>query len=327
MAQIYKNSEGKYYKLSENHPVLSFIYLLLFVLLGTVVFSLLAMGIGMAVYGTSILQEMPAILAGEVPSKINFIKLFQMLSSIGTFIIPFYLLTILESKKTQYADFSMPNPKRLLVLAMAIMLFSIPLLEISIIVNLKMQLPEFLSNLEIWMKEKESQMEKLTYMLISTTQYSDLAINIVMMAVLPAIGEELIFRGALQNIVWRWLKNPHIAIWVVAIIFSAIHVQFYGFLPRMLMGALFGYLYYWGKSIWLPILAHFVNNAYVTIYVFILLKQGKTIEEVNETSPSHWVIYLISIIVTTIIIHYFWKVFKEKQKTIETEKTYGTELE
>lgn len=327
MAQIYKNSEGKYYKLPENHPIVSLIYLLILIFIGLAIFFVISMGVGIAMYGPGILQQIPDIVAGNEPSKVNFIKIFQILSTIGTFLVPCYFLYLIERKRTQYYDFKMPSPKRLLLLSAVLMVASMPLLELSIIVNLKMQLPSFLVDLETWMQAKEQEMERLTNLLIATTSYNGLALNLFMIAILPAIGEELLFRGALQNIFTRWLNNPQAAIWVVAIIFSAIHVQFYGFIPRMLMGALFGYLYYWGKSIWLPILAHFVNNAYATIYAFVLLKQGKSIEEINQASPSNWMIYVISFIGTAILIQYFWKISQQKQKIILENASYGTKLD
>lgn len=319
MAQIYKNSEGKYYKLPENHPIVSLIYILLLVVAGTMIFSLLAFGVGAALYGPSIMTKLSGILTGNDPSEINFIKLFQIIASIGTFIVPCYLLTLIESKRTTYFNFSLPAPKRLLWLSIVVMLVALPLLELSILINLKMQLPEFLSGLETWMREKEMEMEKMTLLLINTITYSGLAINLFMIAILPGIGEELLFRGVLQNIFTRWIRNPHFAIWIVAILFSAIHVQFYGFLPRMLMGALFGYLYYWGKSIWLPIVAHFANNAYAVISAFVFLKQGKSIEEINEASSSSWFIYVLSFIGTAIIIHYFWQIAQRNNKSVLTE--------
>jgi len=306
MAQIYKNPEGKYYKLPGNHPVVSLIYILLLVFSGAVVFGLIAIGIGMASYGMEILVDLPAIIQGDDPSKVDFVKLLQTLSSIGTFIVPAYFMFLIERQRTVYFNFSMPSPRITLWLAFLIMLISAPLLELTIMLNEKMQMPDFLSGLETWMKAKELEMERLTKLLISTSSYSGLLFNLFMIAVIPAIGEELIFRGVLQNILMRWMKNPHVSIWLTAIIFSAIHVQFYGFLPRMLMGALFGYLFYWGKNIWLPIAAHFVNNASAVLYAFVLLRQGKTMEEINEVNVTSWIWYVLSLVGTIAIIYYFW---------------------
>ena len=84
-------------------------------------------------------------------------------------------------------------------------------------------------------------------------------------AVAAGITEEFLFRGALQRIIGKWTYNHHIIIWSAAIIFSTFHMQFFGFLPRMLLGAYFGYLLYWTRNIWIPVFAHFVNNAIAVI--------------------------------------------------------------
>ena len=94
-----------------------------------------------------------------------------------------------------------------------------------------------------------------------------LIFNIILIAIIPALGEELFFRGALQGVMKAW-KGAKLAIWITAIIFSAIHLQFYGFVPRMLLGAFFGYLLFWSENIWLPIIAHFVNNVLAVIFYY-----------------------------------------------------------
>lgn len=313
MSQIYKNSEGNYYKLPENHPVVSIIYLLLWVFLGMMLFMGISMGVGIALYGPSLIENIPAIMSGVDVEKIGFLKIFQILTSIGAFIVPCFLLQVIEKRRTTYFNFSLPPHSITLLLAALIMIVSIPLLELSILINLKMQLPDFLAGVETWMRQKEQEMERITNLLMNTTTYKGLFVNLFMIAVLPAIGEELLFRGVLQKIFFRWSKNPHVAIWIVAIIFSAFHLQFYGFLPRMLMGALFGYLYYWGRSIWLPILAHFINNAYATLFTFILLRQGHSMEEITEAEPSGYWIYLLSFVGTVVLIQYFWKIYKRDE--------------
>lgn len=317
MPQIYKNSEGKHYKLPENHPMVSLIHLLLIILVSSVVIICFGLLAGLAAYGPSMFKEFSSILSGEDLSNINFLKFFQILSTIGVFIIPSYILLRIERNRTFYFNHSLPNPKSLFLLAFLVLLASMPLLELSALINLEMQLPTYLSGLEEWMKVKELEAEKITHLLINTTTYSGLLINLIMIAVFPAIGEELLFRGIIQNIFTRWIKSPHFAIWITAILFSAIHMQFYGFLPRMLIGALFGYLYYWGKSIWLPILAHFINNAFVTITVFFQLRQGLSMEEIDNTQASSWYIYIISFIGTAIIIYYFWKISNREKITLE----------
>lgn len=153
-------------------------------------------------------------------------------------------------------------------------------------------------------------MEEITKIVVLDSTISGLLMNLVIMAVIPAVGEELIFRGCLQRIFCKWIASPHVCIWLVAIIFSAIHMQFYGFLPRMLIGALFGYLYFWSKNIYVPIFAHFLNNASVTVMAFIYSGDGKSYEEMTAFEYDTSDIYVASLILTSIFVLIYYKVSK-----------------
>mgnify|MGYP003687142145 FL=1 len=146
----------------------------------------------------------------------------------------------------------------------------IPLINYSVMLNELLDLPEFLHSIETWMKNAEESAKKITTAFLSMNSISELLLNIVLIAVLPALGEELIFRGILQQLINKDLKTYHIGIWVSAIIFSAIHFQFYGFFPRMFLGAFFGYLFYWSGNLWLAIFAHCLNNATGVIAAYYL---------------------------------------------------------
>jgi membrane protease YdiL (CAAX protease family) len=111
----------------------------------------------------------------------------------------------------------------------------------------------------------------------------DVGINVLMMAILPAFGEELLFRGVLQRQFHKIVGNPHMAIMLTAIIFSAIHLQFLGFFSRAILGMLFGYLFYFSRNIWLPIIAHFINNF---LALMLILLYGI---DSMETSMENWV--------------------------------------
>jgi membrane protease YdiL (CAAX protease family) len=111
-------------------------------------------------------------------------------------------------------------------------------------------------------------MQELTTYLTNFENIVEFLAAIVILAVVPAIGEELLFRGILQNKITLLTKNYHVAIWVSAIIFSAIHFQFYGFVPRVLLGALFGYLYVWSGNLGVAILAHFINNGFTLFLIY-----------------------------------------------------------
>lgn len=152
--------------------------------------------------------------------------------------------------------------------------------------NQAISLPDFLAPLEAWMREAENTATALQERFLSGTSYLDLFVNIVVMAITPAICEELLFRGVIQNQLEKWFKNAHIAVWVAAIIFSAIHFQFYGFFPRMILGAALGYLLVYGKSLWLPIVAHALNN-FMAVVVAWGANKLEIVKEVEAATPTY----------------------------------------
>ena len=176
--------------------------------------------------------------------------------------------------------------------------------------NESMTLPKSMAPVENVIRDLEDQLKELTKILTSFETPSYFVVSILIVAILPAVGEELIFRGLLQNIFREIFRNYHIAIWVAAIFFSAIHMQFYGFLPRMLLGALFGYLYVWSGNILLPMLAHFLNNflSLALLYVYQLNLTDMDIE--SSEAPPTWVISLFASIFI-LLMYYFYRYFSE----------------
>ncbi len=298
---------GAPHRAGGNHPLMSLIILLSMVFAGAVVFGVLSVMVALiATGGMRDLANLEGLLSGGT-SNAAFLKIVQAGSSIGMFIVPALLMGVIERPRNRYLDFKTPVKPILWLLVIAIMFFAAPVFEQAIKLNERMQLPEAFSGIENWMKAKEAEAKQLTHLLLSDTTYWGLFINLVVVAVIPAIGEEFIFRGCVQRLLVRWLKNPHIAIWLAAIIFSAIHLQFYGFLPRLLLGALFGYLLYWGKNIWLPVLAHFLNNAAATISAFYLQRQGKSLDELDFGDKIPLYIYFVSFVLTAVLVYQFYK--------------------
>lgn len=295
-----------YYLLRENHPIVSLILLLVLVTAGYLIFG--ALSIFLAFYLTDLksTDEIMLMLEGE-GGNASALKILQAGTSIGMFIIPALMLGVMERHRTTYLRHTVPVNPTLWFIVLAVMFFSTPILEQSIKLNEAMRLPEALAGLESWMKTQELKLEKLTRFFLADTSYWDLLINLIVLAVIPAIGEEFVFRGCLQNILGRWFGNPHAAVWAAAIIFSAIHLQFYGFLPRLLLGALFGYLLLWGKNIWLPVFAHFLNNAAVTASAFYVQRQGKALEEINFGDKIPMYLYIVSILITMVLIYQYRK--------------------
>lgn len=153
------------------------------------------------------------------------------------------------------------------VYAIVIMIAAVPGINLLSEWNQQMVLPSFLEHLESLIKQQEEAAKQLTEQFLKADGIGSLLLNIGLMALLPAIGEELTFRGVIQGLFGE--KHKTLAIWITAAIFSFIHFQFYGFVPRMLMGVLFGYMLVWTGSLWVPILMHFTNNALAVILYYI----------------------------------------------------------
>lgn len=297
------------------HPLVQVMFLVLCAIVGALVFTIIGL-MGWFIFDPS--ANISLLMANPANMDINLLRLFQISSSIGMFIAgPIAFAYINEVKPKRYYYFDTSLKPALLLIVFLLMLFATPFFEWVALMNQKMSLPEYLKDVEIWMKAKELEAGELTKKLLIMNNYDDLAINLLMIAVIPAIGEELFFRGGLQNILGQWFKNHHAAIWFTAIVFSAIHMQFYGFFPRMLLGALFGYLLVYGRNMYLPILGHFLNNGSAVVMAFVLQKQGKSLDNLDQTSSFNAYGYLISAIITLALLFYFFKQAKE------SETTYG----
>lgn len=180
--------------------------------------------------------------------------------------------------------------------------------------NQDIQFPDFMRGFEIWAQQREELAAEATKFLTQFDSVPSFLLGFVVIAIFPAIGEELVFRGFLQNYFHRSSKNIHIAIWLSAILFSAIHIQFYGFVPRMLLGALFGYMYYWSGNLWVPIAAHFVHNGFTVVMVY--LYQIGTVEyDIETTTQTPWYIVLTFSIITFFLLAYFYTFFKNYHST------------
>lgn len=215
------------------------------------------------------------------PEVIAGLKFFQLISAVGVFIVPPFVYGIIVTKKpfSGLALNQFSTPKNWLLVAI-MMVVATPFMSWLVEFNNNVILPDFLAPLEHWMKQSEQSAEQLTKAFLSFNGLGSFLYVMLIVAIIPALGEELLFRGVLQKIMVDWIKNYHVAIWVTAILFSALHMQFYGFLPRMLLGALFGYVFYWSGSLWLPILGHFINNGSVVALSFFYP------EIVNDTEIS-----------------------------------------
>lgn len=252
----------------------------------------------------------------EQPLSVSSLKWIQFFQSAAMFLLPPLCMAYLWSKQP-LEWLKVKGEKELKgervkmkgerVWAVVLMLVALPAINLLAHINEQMALPAFLEPLEAWMKTQEETAKNLTDQFMHVTTFGGLIINLLLMAVLPAISEELTFRGVLMNLFKvKGESVPHLAIWCSAILFSAIHLQFYGFVPRMLMGALFGYMLVWTGSLWTPILMHFTNNAMAVILYFVSLRAGWDIEMMDAigTNDTLW-LGVVSMVITIVGIYAF----------------------
>jgi membrane protease YdiL (CAAX protease family) len=236
------------------------------------------------------------------PAMVNPLLLLQAMTTfIGLILFPIIHITKLEYKPLSL--FFSNRAQLTFVLGMVALLALAFPIAISPITewNASLVFPEFMGGFEKWARQQEEVMGQMTQLLTSFDTIGGLMVALFVIGVLPAIGEELAFRGLIQNELWRGTNNVHIAIWVSAFVFSAIHMQFFGFFPRMLLGALFGYLYYWSGNLHVPIVAHFINNAFGVITIYLANIEAISTDLVEtESAPWPWVV--IGVVVAALLL-------------------------
>jgi uncharacterized protein len=178
--------------------------------------------------------------------------------------------------------------------------------------NEKMRLPD---GLDQWARSYEEAAAELTKFLTTFDNAGQFIIALIVIAVLPAIGEEIVFRGLIQNEFFRATRNAHVSIWLAAFFFSAIHFQFFGFVPRLLLGALFGYLYYWSGNLWMAILAHFVNNG-LSVFAMYMYQRGSLTLDLETPEAAPLSVVAISTVVTGGLLYYFYKYFEHRKPPV-----------
>ena len=154
------------------------------------------------------------------------------------------------------------------------------------------------------MRSLEAEANETLISLIRMDSLSEWIINILLIAILPALGEELVFRGVIQQYGYRFFKNPHWSVWLSAVLFSAIHMQFEGFVPRFLLGLLLGYLFLWTKNLWYPIFVHFINNALMVTLAFFIPE-----EELNLDALGPEEIPLYAVLGSVLLLYPVWPLY------------------
>ncbi len=269
------------------HPFAQLMFSLFVMVASVLVFMVAGIIVAIPFFGFANLMNSMSPAGLNSPESINFLKYFQVIQSIGLFVVPPFILGLLyHGNIKEYLQINRSTRWQSYLLATLCLLMVIPVINSLGELNGQMKFPESLAGLEKWMRSMEDSATLMVEKFMKVETISGLMFNIFMIAVLPALGEELMFRGVIQRIFSNWTKNYHWGIWITAFLFSAMHMQFYGFLPRMALGAMFGYLLVWTGTMWVPILAHFVNNT-MGVLGYYFINKGVITKDVEEIGTGN----------------------------------------
>lgn len=267
---------------SDKPPLVSFLLIIAVVFIGFVVIGpMVGMALAMPLYGTNFLSD---LTSGTLNPDSSFLPLMIVqgtVSFIGLVALPMLYIRYTENKPIKRFFRKESNlPITAIVICLAVAAFVIAISPIAEW-NLNFEFPENLKSLGDWMRLQEDKNAEMTAILTNFGSFGGFLVGLLVIAVIAAVGEEFVFRGLIQNELFRSSGNIHAAIWMSAILFSAFHLQFFGFLPRVLLGALFGYLYYWSGNLWIPIIGHFFNNGFL-LTMFYLHSLGMSKIDMEE---------------------------------------------
>ncbi len=294
-------------------PFPKLIFIILLIISAYALTFLLGLLLLQPLFGLSVTTVMGSLTDYENRQMVRVLEFFQVLQSVGLFVLPPILAGYLFGcGPVSYLNFNAPAKPSVLLLTIILLIVSLPMVQWMISLNEMIRLPEFLRSVELWMQQTEEEAAKLTEAFMKMDSAGSFLFNLLMIAVIPALGEEMMFRGLLQRLFREWLGNVHVAIFISAFLFSAMHFQFYGFIPRLMLGLGFGYLYFWSGSIWVPVLAHFVNNgaAVLAAWLASLGILGGDWESFGSTN-NIWMIFM-SFVFTAATLFFLYRLRTRK---------------
>lgn len=301
--------------LTDQNPGVQFFSLILIILLSMFFFNLFAIVAAIPIWGMKVINNISELTELLNPESIRFMKFIQVVNQFALFIFgPIFFAFLVERNWINYFKLN-KKPKLNLLLLSSLSIFAIlPFVSWIGDINQGMSMPSYLSGLEDWMKSAEDNASRTMLAFLNVKSIWAMIFNVIMIALIPGIGEELLFRGIILKLFKKLTKNTHLAVLFSAILFSALHMQFYGFLPRLGLGLLLGYIFVYTGSLWIPIFIHFLNNAAAIIFVYASNSTEILTTDIESFgSTNSIVIAMISLIVVTVIILYL------RSKHLETK--------
>lgn len=292
----------------DSHPIVQFLMVLVFVFGGAIAGEFTGLVVIFLKYGFS--MEIAPSLIENLEAYPSALRELQFFASLGTFVFPSLILAYLFSDNYKtYLKIDMPVYFSISMLAILSMLVVSPFMNFIAYYNHQLHFPEFLKPLEDILRTQEDANQSLSETMLNAEDFWALILNIVVIGIFAAVGEEFLFRGVFQNIFGRFIRNKHLVIWIVAIVFSLAHFQFFGFIPRVLLGAYLGYLVLYTRNMWIPVMAHFTNNFFVILVYWNYRDEPEMLKNIDGVGTgSMWWVALLSLILFGLI---FWMIRKQ----------------
>lgn len=269
-----------------------------FFALGNLIMAAILLGLGvMQGYSITEFSELISSDPGSLEGRI--LRQLIWIQTVTLFIVPALLFALVCYKRDlfRYLDLDSAPQLLLVFLGVVLLLTGYPIVSWSYELNSLVPLPE-------WAASMETNATTMLEEVLRMESFSDFLVTLTIVAILPAFGEELVFRGVLQKQFGELMKSPVAGVWISAIIFSLIHLQFEGFLPRLVLGAILGYLYLWTRNLWIPILAHFFNNGVQVALLYFAAVDMQDFDSESQVEIGFWAtaLSILLFVLTSVMI-------------------------
>lgn len=245
---------------------------------------------------------MPLVKA--YPDSLDVMRIAQVVQVTFTLLVPAIACAVLfHEKPMEYLKINKPINLKVLIYSVVLIITIQPFISFTGYYNRMIELPESLATLNELMKTLEDTASAFFDKLLADRSFHMIMINLFVIAVVAGITEEFFFRGSMQQIFKKIVHNRHVAVWITAFIFSFIHFQFYGFIPRMLLGALLGYIFLWSGNLWIAVIVHTLNNA-IAVGMYYLFHGTPSFQKIENmgTGDTLWLTF-VSLIISSILLY------------------------
>ncbi len=274
------------------------------ILIAMIVMGSLGAGLAILVSGMSISELTDQDKLAELMNQTNSLRIMNFFGASLAFIVGAWATTkAIKADSMSFLSADKMAKGKWLLWSLIFFLLSIPIMSQLLEWNAAIDLSSISPSLHEWASLKDGENNRLYEVMLGEGSSWDFVINLLLMAAIPALAEELVFRGLILNIFNGLFKNVHLAIFASAVIFTLLHLQIYKVLPMMLLAMTFGYLVYWTGSVWTAVIAHFLNNA-VTVFSLHFISDGSYEEVLQQDQDMHWSLVLMAIIGFVLVFRY-----------------------